>query len=74
MDCGSRRRGGPSRSIVRDSGAAMVRIALLSLIALQLQEHVQYILLKTRAAPRPDWLEDAREVDDVAVVDEHEPG
>ena len=43
----------------------VVRVALICLIALQVQEHVQYVLLKTRAAPPPEWLEDQREVDDL---------
>lgn len=45
--------------------AAVVRIALACLIVLQLQEHAQYVVLKLRGAPPPEWLEDQREVDDL---------
>lgn len=45
--------------------AAVVRVAMICLIALQVQEHAQYVLLKMRSAPAPEWLEDQREVDDL---------
>lgn len=57
--------------------AAVVRVALVSLMALQVQDHVQYILLKAHAEPVPEWLADAREVDDLFAWMNHnlvEPG
>ena len=57
--------------------AAVARVALVCLLALQVQDHVQYILLKARAEPLPEWLGDAREVDDLFTWMNHnlvEPG
>jgi hypothetical protein len=63
--------------IVALGRAAVVRMALVLLVVLQLQDHVQYILLKVRATPPPEWLADAREVDDLFSWmnhNLHEPG
>lgn len=57
--------------------ATVVRVAVVLLVMLQLQDHVQYILLKARATPPPEWLADAREVDDLLSWMNHnllEPG
>ena len=49
----------------RGNAAAPSRILLLSLIALQLNDHVQYLSLKMADPPAAIWLSDARAVDEV---------
>ena len=44
---------------------AVVRVAMLVLVVLQLQDHLQYIVIKARATPPPEWIADANEVDDL---------
>lgn len=54
--------------------AAVVRVALLLLIGLQVQEHLQYIVLKSATPPAAEWLSEARAVDDLlAWMDQHLP-
>ena len=49
----------------RGANAAPCRVLLLSLIALQLSDHGQYVMLKMADPPAPVWLSDARAVDEV---------
>lgn len=51
--------------LVALDGWSVVRVTLLCLIALQVLEHAQYVRLVWRGDPAPDWLADAREVDDL---------
>ncbi len=54
--------------------AAVVRVALLLLIGLQVQEHLQYISLKASTPPVAEWLSEARAIDNLlAWMDEHLP-
>jgi len=58
----------------RWGAAAPARILLLSLIALQLNDHVQYLSLKRADPPGAIWLSEARAVDEVlAWVDANLP-
>jgi hypothetical protein len=45
--------------------SAIGRIAMACLLILQVQEHLLYVRLKAAASPPPEWLSDAREVDDL---------
>lgn len=49
----------------RPNQVALHRVLFLSLIALQLQDHVQYARLKVADPPAAHWLHDARAVDEV---------
>lgn len=49
----------------RWDAAAPSRILLVSLIALQLNDHVQYLILKMANPPAAIWLSEARAVDEV---------
>jgi hypothetical protein len=52
--------------IARTPNVAPVRIALLSILALQVLDHSQYIVIKMRSAVPPDWLGDSRSVNELA--------